>query len=435
MSEKRKFTLIKYLEIRFADPISCMRYIPNYLVYGTLMGRLNLYNIKDDKKIQLSELNPENISDIYYNEKEKSFYVGIGDEEIKVYFIDTLSGDTIPQNQSINIYETDYDHTKNCENAFIFITEKCFFRIQLPQIEEGNLKIILMESSYEIKYFNSEDEKYDPNDIKPGIPTTNYTVPFDFNGKQFLWVEFLSGTQRNICLSNIPLLKSDKLYKHLLEPNIGHISQAKLISHDKVFIVHSLNKCEIRELDNNFTLLEKFEHIGEEVLAIDIYIDEENLTDNNNELDDINNYNNEIMFNKEYKKEITSKKKKKLNAISTHTNRILETSDNQQKIKNKINNEKIELDEYLTIKQNIKKENIININNICIATLDVDGNVNLFKNKKEVTLFNLNDIEDIPQDHKDKTFFGMGYAYYMKTDLNYYCISSDHGCYIIKANS
>ena len=141
------------------------------------------------------------------------------------------------------------------------------------------------------------------------------------------------------------------------------------------------------------------------------------------------------MFNKEYKKEITSKKKKKLNAISTNTNRILETSDNQQKIKNKINNEKIELDEYLTIKQNIKKENIININNICIATLDVDGNVNLFKNKKEVTLFNLNDIEDIPQDHKDKNFFGMGYAYYMKTDLNYYCISSDHGCYIIKENN
>ena len=91
--------------------------------------------------------------------------------------------------------------------------------------------------------------------------------------------------------------------------------------------------------------------------------------------------------------------------------------------------------EYLTIKQNIKKENIININNICIATLDVDGNVNLFKNKKEVTLFNLNDIEDIPQDHKDKNFFGMGYAYYMKTDLNYYCISSDHGCYIIKENN
>jgi len=79
-----------------------------------------------------------------------------------------------------------------------------------------------MESSYEIKYFNSEDEKYDPNDIKPGIPTTNYTVPFDFNGKQFLWVEFLSGTQRNICLSNIgnillKLKKYDIAILHLIE--------------------------------------------------------------------------------------------------------------------------------------------------------------------------------------------------------------------------
>ena len=435
MSKKSKYDLLKFLEIRFADPISSMKLIKNYFVYGTLMGRVNLYNIRQDKKVQLCELNSENISDISYNKKEKSLLIGIGDEEIKIFYLDNLTDETIPSSQSVNVYETDYDHTKNCENAFIFITENSFLRVQLPQIEEGTLKMVKMDSVYDIKYFNEEDEinKYDA--IQTTLPTTNYTVPFDFNGKFFLWVEFLSAKERNICVSLIPLLKTDKPYKHSLDKNIGHISQAKLLPNNKVFIVHSLTKCEIRELDNNFTLLEKFEHIGEEVLAIDIYIDEENLTDNNNELDDINNYNNEIMFNKEYKKEITSKKKKKLNAISTNTNRILETSDNQQKIKNKINNEKIELDEYLTIKQNIKKENIININNICIATLDVDGNVNLFKNKKEVTLFNLNDIEDIPQDHKDKNFFGMGYAYYMKTDLNYYCISSDHGCYIIKENN
>ena len=152
-------------------------------------------------------------------------------------------------------------------------------------------------------------------------------------------------------------------------------------------------------------------------------------------MEEINTYNKDIMFNKEYKKEIMSKKKKKLNPINSNTNRILETSDNQHKNKIKKDNEKKEFDEYLTIKQNNKKENIINLNNICIATLDVDGNVNLYKNKKEETLFNLNDIEDIPQDHKDKNFFGMGYAYYMKTDLNYYCISSDHGCYIIRENN
>ena len=435
MSQKSKYNLIKYLEIRFADPISSMKYIPNYLVYGTLMGRLNLYNIKEDKIIQLSELNPENISDIYYNEKEKSFYVGIGDEEIKIFYIDTLSGDTIPQNQSINVYETDYDHTKNCENAFIFITEKCFLRVQLPQIEEGNLKIILMESNYEIKYFNDEDEKYDSTEIKTGLPTTNYTVPFDFNGNQFLWVEFLSGTQRNICVSNIPLLKSGRPYKHLLEPNIGHISQAKLISIDKVFIVHSLNKCEIRKLDNDFTLLENFEHLGEEVLAIDVVIynnNENNLINNNTD-----ERNKDIMFFKDYKKDTTKKKKilEPLN-INTNTRRILETSDIQQNNKNQKEFNGNEYNENLTIKQNRKTDTLENnIYNFCFATLDIDGNVNLYKNKKEITLFNLFNIEEIPKDHKDKNFFGMGYAYYMKTDLNYFCISSDHGCYIIKSNN
>ena len=83
----------------------------------------------------------------------------------------------------------------------------------------------------------------------------------------------------------------------------------------------------------------------------------------------------------------------------------------------------------------MKNGDFVDIKNICIATLDIDGNINLYKNKKEINLFNLNNIDDIPQDHKDKNFFSMGYAYYMKTDLNYYCISSDHGCYIIKANN
>ena len=431
MSKKTKYDLIKFLEIRFADPISSMKLVNNYFVYGTLMGRLNLYNIKEDKKIQLSELNPENISDIAYNEKERKFLAGIGDEEIKIFYIDTLSEDTIPQNQSFNVYLSDFDHTKNCENAFIFITDKSFLRVQLPQIEEGNIKIIKMESNYEVKYFNEEDEIYQKSDILPSLPTTNYTVPFDFNGKQFLWVEFLSATERNICITNIPLLKTDRPYKYGLNNTIGHISQAKILPNNRVFIVHTLNKCEIRNLDKDFTLLEKFEHIGEEVLAVDVYIYDENENIlSNNEL-------NENIYKNDYIKEISPKKNKKLlSAINTNTNRRLETSDNQQKNKNQKefydNN-----NEYLTIKQNklMKNGDFVDIKNICIATLDIDGNINLYKNKKEINLFNLNNIDDIPQDHKDKNFFSMGYAYYMKTDLNYYCISSDHGCYIIKANN
>ena len=57
MSKKAKYDLIKFLEIRFADPISSMKLVNNYFVYGTLMGRLNLYNIKElinDNKLILN---------------------------------------------------------------------------------------------------------------------------------------------------------------------------------------------------------------------------------------------------------------------------------------------------------------------------------------------------------------------------------------------
>ena len=432
MSKKPNYILQRFLEIRFADPVSSMKLVDNYFVYGTLMGRINLYKIKEDKKIKLSETNAENISDIAYNEKERAFYIGVGDEEIKIYYLDNISEDYIPQNQSMNIYETDFDHSKNCENAFLFLTQYSFFRIQLPQIEEGTLKIILMESEYEIKYFNEEQDTINKENNKYEIPTSNYTVPFDFDGKKFLWVEFLSSTKRNICVCDIPLSKKSKPYKYLLDENIGHVSQAKLLPNDRVLIVHSLNKCEIRELNDTFTLLERFEHIGEEVLAIDIYINEENENLEQKEIDDnINLYKQEILFNKESLKDSKVKKNKKYN-INTLTNRILETSDNQQKNKNQ--EEKNDNDGYLTIRQN-KNEKYLDINYISIATLDIDGNVNLFKHKKETNLFNLFNIEDIPKDHKDKSFFSMGYAYYMKTDLNYFCISSDHGCYVIKKNN
>ncbi len=37
--------------------------------------------------------------------------------------------------------------------------------------------------------------------------------------------------------------------------------------------------------------------------------------------------------------------------------------------------------------------------------------------------------------NKKKTmFFSMGYAYYIKCNKNFICISSDHGCYVIKVN-
>ena len=410
------YECIKFLEIRFADPISSLKLVNNYVVTGTMMGRVNLYNINDGKTYRLSELNSENISDISYNEKEELFYVGIGDEEIRGYDIKNLSEDSNTEKRSIQVHESDLQHTNKCENAFVLLSPESFFRVQLAQIDEGTLKIVTMESEYDFRYF---DEKKDPpinENFKNYLPTTNYIVPFDFDGKRFLWVEFLSSTQRNICVSQIPLPITEKPYKFDLDKSVGHICQAKLLANNRVFIVHTLNKCEIRALDYNFSLLHKFEHIGEEVLAVDIYYDTES--------EKIENPNEEnVILHTNLKHELNVDRIKKSEDINT--NRILDTSDNGRKKENGD-------DQYLYIRQKQSKEKEIELKDICIITLDIDGNVNLFKNLKEETKFNLYNIRGISQDHKDKHFFSMGYAYYIKSDLKYYCISSDHGCYIIK---
>ena len=67
-----------------------------------------------------------------------------------------------------------------------------------------------------------------------------------------------------------------------------------------------------------------------------------------------------------------------------------------------------------------------------IAILDIDGNINFYENDKIYKKFNLYDIKEINNEQKKKMFFSMGYAYYIKCNKNFICISSDHGCYVIK---
>ena len=419
MSKKEDYLLEKLIEIHFADPISSLKLTNDYMIMGTMMGRISVYDIQNKKIIVLSSLNSENISDISYNDDEKSFYVAVGDEEIKVYKTDNLGSENF---QSINVYETENKHNQNCENSYLLLSNESLFRIQLAQIDDGTTEIIDTDQEYELKYFNPNDKN---RNYTGKLPMTTYSVPFDFDGENFLWVEFLKSGIRKLCKANIPLMMTQKeVYKKELDKKCGimHISHAKLLSGNKIFIIHSLNICEIRLLDKDLTLLERFTHQGEEVYAFDILYEDENDNNNNKAFKDVQKVNiyggnlEEQTINEHKNKEII---KIEENQVNYH--RIGTLAENVKSDNEIINDKKT-------------KDNSIDIRNILIITLDLNGNVNLYKNKSEVTLFNLYNIRDISQDLKDKQFFSMGYAYYIKANLNYFCISSDHGCFIIKKN-
>ena len=233
---------------------------------------------------------------------------------------------------------------------------------------------------------------------------TNYSIPLDFNGLFFIWVEFLSDKDRNLCIKNV-FDNNETILKIKLEQDFGHISHCKIMNDHRIFLVRDLNKCEIREINKEFTLIKSFKNIGDEIIAIDIFI-RSNIEKNNSEHD--------------------------INSEKNEKNDILKVRDDEKNIN--LSNKSSEND--------IIKENSINkISSIndseryfdgTIAILDIDGNVNFYENDIISKKFNLYDIKEINNEQKKKMFFSMGYAYYIKCNKNFICISSDHGCYVIK---
>ena len=347
INKNESYILVKLVPNHFADPISALCLTPNYVLIGTMMGSISLYDIQNKLALLLSELNLENISDICYNQEEEAFFVSIGDQDIKVYRTINM---TTEQPLSINIYDSEMKHNQNCDNSYVLLSQDYLFRIQLGQNEENSFLVTTSNHEFELKQINLVEEN---RNYLGKIQMSNYSVPFDFDGKFFLWVEFLSNDKRNFCIAdiiNILITSEEKPKKYNLDINIiKHISFAKIMRDKRIFLVHSKNICEIRLIDDKFSLYEKFVHNGDEVYAVDIFYENEN-----------NNYN--------------------------------------------------------------------------IITLDIKGNVNLYKNKKETTLFNLYNLKSINKDYKDKQFFSMGYQYFIKSNGNYFCISTDHGCFIIKKN-
>ena len=397
----KKISLIRLLDIRFADPISALSLIDTYVIFGTMMGNITLYSIQDNKIYILSELSSENIVDISYSPNDKLINVAIGDEEVIKYQINFNSNSKYPLSTKVKNYSTETEHNKYCENAFIMLSYNIFFRVQLTQPEEGNVTITNIDSEFEIRDLNN-------NDCLSGtLPMTNYSVPLDFDSEKFSWVEFLSDKERNLCIANLGN-KLEKPIKLLLQRSFGHISHFKFLPGNKFILVRNLNICEIRFIDDHFTLLKSFKNFGDEVYAIDvIFLNEikNNNSSNDNEYSNMKNNNNDAYLNiNERKSQNNIEQIKKENIINKGTTNAILSSYNNNR----------------------------NNDDFIIIFLDIDGGVSLYENGKIYQFFNLYDIKDIKQDEKNKKFFSMGYSYYIRYNLNYCVISSDHGCYILK---
>ena len=61
-------------------------------------------------------------------------------------------------------------------------------------------------------------------------------MPIVYNGLYFVWVEFLSDKERNLCIKNV-LNENETTLKMKLNKDFGHISHCKIINDYNILLV------------------------------------------------------------------------------------------------------------------------------------------------------------------------------------------------------
>ena len=422
--------------------------------------------------------------------------VSIGDLEI-IHF-ENMSNFNINDKSStynyskVRNYYTENDHIEFCENSTCMMFNS-YFLIVFTQFGNYDSKIEIKKTKYE----NKNMKNYII--VKGEIEMSNFSVPFDFDGDRFLFLDNISENERKICIYYT--LTKKQQYICVINKDFGHISHMKLLSDNKIFLCRNKIQCEIYETNEEFSLIEKFDHFGQEVISSYIYTSGKKISDyglikflkhnkiyensnnekknntslkknpnkifnntkakifesfnENKERDDTNtngiythknkNHASIPSFDKSSRREINytneNKPENKLTKKNTNNKNISNINNTidvyQSKKYKKMNNSKIlkanktmDSGDITMNNQDVKKSWIGE--NVCyIITLDKNGNLNMYLNQKETTLFNLYDIMGIDMIKNNFEFFSIGFPYYIIMNELYYAITTDHGLYVV----
>ena len=316
----------------------------------------------------------ENIPCVSFDTKDK-VNISIGDYEI--IRLENMASFNINDDNSnynyirIRNYKSENDHIKFCENSTCMMTDKNFLLVH-TNFGENTTPISKSNIQYENKTFSSYDV------VKGEIEMYNYSIPFDFDGDKFLFLDYESDKVRRICIYYTLSKKPCYIYK--LTKEFGHISYMKLLFNDRIILCKNQKFCEIRKIDENLSLLESWEHDGNEIIAMNVYIE--------------GNKENELYFSDSYTS-LSDKKNHENHENESQTIEIKKLSNSQSKSKSNYNNkrkpykkENINNSTIRDLKSSQRKskekilDNDLNNNNRYLA-LNYNSNIEERKNKYE----------------------------------------------------
>ena len=323
--------------LRYSDPINSISLTDNYLLFGSMIGKVLLYNISKKHFFQLYELANENIMGTSLENDINGkivHYIAIGDETV-VSIIEKDEEKNIETNTIYNYDEKD-KHDINCNDNFTLLWKNKALIINLYTNKEYDEEFETKNNSYILLTYEIEDKNKNLTE-EGSIEMSNYSVPFDFKDNIFLFLEHNPNEKRDISIYEFKENNKENKKKILttLDKHFGHISFLKILNKKLLLLVRNYNQIEIYNIENEFKKISSY--------------------NNNYEINDISFY--EIKNNEDEKEENDANDKKLYNII------FIDVEQNicEFKFKNELNN---------------KLEKAFNIN-----VKDINGINNELKNK------------------------------------------------------
>ena len=246
--------LVQFIELRYADPICSIDLTDDHLLYGTMLGQIKIFIINEKKLICISESQDEYISGVKIDEKENKLYICIGDIKICQYYIGNKVALT-----SVNNYENDEDHDKKCDDCLTMFSNNYLIRNFIEYTSSKKKEENKEEeekksenSEYTLVSIKSIIENDGSNEIVCKLKMNEYSVPFDFDGTNFIFIQFVEQNNRTFNVYDVnskemkTSIKIEEAFQDEHIGHIGHISHLKIINDDLLFIVRDYNICEIR---------------------------------------------------------------------------------------------------------------------------------------------------------------------------------------------
>lgn len=172
-------SLEAYIDIRFGDPVLSLDMNYEGLVYGSMMGRILYYHFYSHNEVVINEFSDECVRGLWIS-YDNSIYAAIGD--LKCLII-TDADTGYPIKSIVNHQKLHSNQT--CPHTQVMMHKDL---ILLFTLEHPNEKDLPMATSTNSIYLNQVSTQIQT--VLDAVKFPPYTMPFDFDGKRLLWMEW-----------------------------------------------------------------------------------------------------------------------------------------------------------------------------------------------------------------------------------------------------